>query len=380
VDLLERGLFAGRAQTAMSVFRSTIEELRPMVENDPLPVLLEAVLDRTGYKRMLEADKSPESETRLENLSELLNAAAEAAERGEGLAEFLDHAALVAQTDGIDEAAKVSLLTVHNAKGLEFPIVFLAGMEENLFPHSRSRDSESMLEEERRLCYVGMTRAEKRLTMSYARARRRFGGGPLEPAMRSRFLLELPPEIIDEKGGEQPAWGQGARSGSTGGAGWGRPSYGAGEIDLMTEQHEVRQAAAKNLYNGKTYNSVDNISEFFQNRGMSYREPQRGGGGAGSSVPPAAPPGVRPPQSPNAQQQYPPMAPKTVPGGVPKFGAVAGGRPKAAASGAYVQHPKYGRGQVLRREGDGDQAKLTVMFPGHGIKKLFEKFAGLQVD
>jgi DNA helicase II / ATP-dependent DNA helicase PcrA len=139
----------------------------------------------------------------------------------------------------------------------------------------------------------------------------------------------------------------------------------------MTEQHEVRQAATKNLYNGKTYNSVDNISEFFQNRGMSFKEPQRGGSGAGSSVPPP----------PDAQQQYPPMAPKTVPGGgAPKFGAVAGGRPKETASGAYVQHPKYGRGQVLRREGDGDQTKLTVMFPGHGIKKLFEKFAGLQVD
>jgi DNA helicase-2/ATP-dependent DNA helicase PcrA len=229
-----------------------------------------------------------------------------------------------------------------------------------------------MLEEERRLCYVGMTRAEKRLTMSYARARRRFGGGPLEPAMRSRFLLELPPEFIDDKGGQQPAWGEGSRG--TGGAGGGRPTYGAGEIDLMTEQHEVRQAAAKNLYNGKTYNSVDNISEFFQNRGMSYREPQRGGG------PDSAPP-PRPPVQPPTQQQYPPAAPRTIPSGTPpKFGAVAGGRPKAAASGAYVQHPKYGRGQVLRREGDGDQAKLTVMFPGHGIKKLFEKFAGLQVD
>ena len=98
-------------------------------------------------------------------------------ERGEGAADFLDHAALVADADALDEQAQVSLLTLHNAKGLEFPIVFLAGLEEGLFPHSRSLDSPALMEEERRLCYVGMTRAEKRLFLSWARSRRRFGGG-----------------------------------------------------------------------------------------------------------------------------------------------------------------------------------------------------------
>ncbi len=105
-----------------------------------------------------------------------MNAATEAAERGETAADFLDHAALVSDADAVDEKAAVSLLTVHNAKGLEFTNIFLAGLEEGIFPHSRSLNSEAAMEEERRLCYVGMTRAEKRLYLTWARYRRRFGG------------------------------------------------------------------------------------------------------------------------------------------------------------------------------------------------------------
>ena len=100
-------------------------------------------LERTGYRKMLEADNTPEAESRIGNLEELLNAAAEAAERGEGVTEFLDHAALVSDADTVDERAQVSLLTMHNAKGLEFPVVFIAGLEEGLFPHSRSLESRS---------------------------------------------------------------------------------------------------------------------------------------------------------------------------------------------------------------------------------------------
>jgi DNA helicase-2/ATP-dependent DNA helicase PcrA len=252
----------------------------------------------------------------------------------------------VSESDKLDATARVSLLTVHNAKGLEFPIVFLAGLEEGLFPHTRSKDSEAMLEEERRLCYVGMTRAEKKLTMSWARARRRFGGGPLEPAIRSRFLLELPQELLLNKGASVSGQGVGGYGSSGYGSGGFRGTPGRGEVDLFSERHEVRSTAERNQYTGKTYNSLENISQFFEARGL------------------------KPPSAPAA----PPAGNKVVP--------MPAARParKSLSPGSHVDHPKYGRGQILRREGEGDDAKVTVMFPGHGLKKLIAKYAGLKTD
>src|SRR5204863_3103987 len=115
----------------------------------------------------------------------------EAHERGESVGDFLDHAALVADADSFDEQAPVTLMTMHNAKGLEFPLVFLSGMELGLFPHSRSQDSEAALEEERRLCYVGMTRARKRLILTWAQYRRRCGGGEQERSTPSLGVNEV---------------------------------------------------------------------------------------------------------------------------------------------------------------------------------------------
>ena len=118
-------------------------ELAGQVDTRPIADTLRDVLERTGYRKMLEEEGTEESRSALANLDELLNAAADAGERGETLRDFLDHAALVSDADSTDERAPVSLLTMHNAKGLEFPVVFIAGLEEGLFPHSRSLDSES---------------------------------------------------------------------------------------------------------------------------------------------------------------------------------------------------------------------------------------------
>jgi len=346
-DMLEGNLLPLRAATAVKAFHSMIEELRASAATAAVHQLIRELLERTGYKKMLEEDRSPGAESRLENLNELLNAAAEASERGEALADFLDHAALISDADQVDLDAKVSLLTVHNAKGLEFPAVFLAGMEEGLFPHSRSVDSEAMLEEERRLCYVGMTRAEKRLFLTHSQARRRYGGGPLEPASPSRFLLEIPEELCEPKGthGMQAA-------------GFEAP----GEIDLFAERSYVRESARQTAsqirqsreqrqsYPGKTYNSVENIAEFFRERGISPK---------GTS------------EKPTPVVSIPKSAAK------PVFGASI---KKKKVEGATVNHAKYGRGTVVRKEGDGDDAKLSVLFPGHGIVKLVAKYAGIKIE
>jgi DNA helicase-2/ATP-dependent DNA helicase PcrA len=320
--ILDEQHLSTRSQSSLVVFRNVVQELSLVASSSPLPEVIRFVLERTGYRAMLQQEKTPEAETRLENLDELINAAAEANERGETLTDFLDHAALVAESDAFDEAAPVTLMTLHNAKGLEFPVVFLSGLELGLFPHSRSMNNEDALEEERRLCYVGMTRARKRLILSWAKFRRRFGGGEQERSTPSWFLSEIPPDLINDLS----------------------PRDEPGEVNLYAERHDVRQSARRNTFTGKTYNSVENISQFFQQRGMPFNPPM-------------------PPRNPL------PPAPQPKPAAPPR---------KVARTGMTVEHPKYGTGTVVRREGDGEDAKITVNFPRYGLKKLVEKYAGLK--
>ena len=172
-----------------------------------LPELIRFLIDRTGYIKALETEGSPEAFSRIENLKELANAAHDAEARGETLAEFLDHAALASDTDQFDPDARVTLMTLHAAKGLEFPLVFLAGLEEGLFPHSRTLNNPDELEEERRLCYVGMTRAMNSLILTRAHYRRRYGNDAPEMSIPSRFLEEVPSQLIENLGGRPAsAW------------------------------------------------------------------------------------------------------------------------------------------------------------------------------
>jgi DNA helicase-2/ATP-dependent DNA helicase PcrA len=325
--LIDEGQLSARSQSSLAAFRSLIQELSLVASSSPLPDAIRFVLDRTGYRKMLKREQTPEWQTRLENLDELINAAAEAAESGKTISDFLDEAALVSDADAFEETAPVHLMTLHNAKGLEFPVVFLTGMEMGLFPHSRSMDSEAALEEERRLCYVGMTRARQRLILTWAKYRRRFGGGEQARSTPSWFLSEVPAHLIVDLGSRDEP----------------------GEVDLTAERDEAQRLARRNTFTGKTYNSLDNISEFFGARGLPFNRP-----------------GAPPPR--------PPVPPKPV--YAAPAPASAGARKTRA--GMTVEHPKYGQGTVVRREGDGEDAKITVNFPRYGLKKLVEKYAGLQ--
>ncbi|MCC7157666.1 MAG: UvrD-helicase domain-containing protein [Bryobacterales bacterium] len=329
---VDEDLLGARAGAALQAFRRMVDEVRQESESAPPDTALRLVLDRSGYRKMLSEDPTPEAESRMGNLEELLTAAAEAGERGEDMTAFLDHAALVSDADQVDEQAQTLLLTMHNAKGLEFPVVFIAGLEEGLFPHSRSLSSEAQMEEERRLCYVAMTRAKKQLFLTSAKYRRKYGGGPPEPCIPSRFLREVPAKLTEDLSPVRRTREQ---------------------VDLFSEQHEVRQSAQRNTYTGKTYNSLEHISQFFAERGKA--------------VPVEAPRKEAPGPVAN-----PPAARPVPPGSQRKKGGL---RP-----GATVIHEKYGRGTVLRIEGDGEEAKLTVSFPGVGLKKLFAKYAGLKIE
>lgn len=285
-DLLGRGIRA-KVQAFYDLLVSLMAETPQMSVAD----IIREVLTRTGYSAQLEAERTVEAQSRLENLSEMVNAAGEFDDANDDatLFTFLEHTALMSDQDSLDDASgTVVLMTLHASKGLEFPVVFIAGMENGLFPHSRSFDEPGQMEEERRLCYVGITRAEARLFLTSAARRRVYGVEQQHPP--SLFLADIPPACIH---------------------------------DFST--HAALSAA---------------------------RQPWQ-----------AAAPKSPPPTRPAAAAATPRVV-------VPTAGAYT--------VGSHVFHQHFGRGVVQKREGEGDQLKLTVGFREHGVKKILAKFAPMQ--
>ena len=327
--------------------KSPVEGFRAPGDAANTAEILKFLIDRTGYIKILEEEDSPEAYSRVENIRELVNAAMDSMDRGETLDQFLDHAALVSDADAYDERAQITLMTLHAAKGLEFPLVFLCGLEEGLFPHSRTFLNPDDIEEERRLCYVGMTRAMDQLIITRAVYRRRYGTDMPEASVPSRFLEEIPAELMEELGTARSRVGRsfvsdkgsyaGARRGNygtgsyggTGRTGTSHPHYAYEDEDQSASWKEAQPQTK-----APRYNSIDNIAEFFASRGKKFSVPK---------VPIEEPKGKR------------------------------GFRP-----GQKVRHPKYGEGTVYQREGDGEEAKITVQFPRFGLKKLVEKYAQLE--
>ena len=202
--VIAEGTVGARAAGALGIFLDLIDELASGFLDVALHERIESAVERSGLFDYYRQEKVDRAQTRIENLQELVIAAEQFAVDGEvrdtqdPLTAFLSHAALEAgEEQAADGEDLVSLMTLHSAKGLEFPVVFICGVEEGLFPHSRSSDDPGTLEEERRLCYVGMTRAKRKLCMSYAESRRLYGGSD-RYSTPSRFLRELPPERIEE--------------------------------------------------------------------------------------------------------------------------------------------------------------------------------------
>lgn len=294
---------SSRSQASLMAFLDLVQRCQEKVSELTLPELVKYVLSESRYVQALQEERSAEAEGRLLNLEELVSAAAEAHARGQSLREFLDTTSLRSDTDDLREKSQVTLLTMHSAKGLEFPVVFIAGLEEGLFPHSRSLDDQELLEEERRLCYVAVTRAQQQLYLTLARRRRLYGEET--EAQPSQFLGDIPTEMLEDTTAEM---------------GWNSLS--------ATVSNGSSAPSRKNTSNvsGQTFNSVESVRAYLNKKKAS--DPPRSSG--------------------------------------------------AFRPGAHVRHPKYGLGVVVRSEGQGDNAKVIVHFPGFGQKTLVETYSGLE--
>jgi DNA helicase-2/ATP-dependent DNA helicase PcrA len=270
---LEAGVFNRRAAASLRAFRELIETLTDTARHEPVSTALARVLDLSGYLQDLREERSEEAEGRIENLAELVSAAREfeAREAEPLLGAFVDRLSLLSDVDEEegDADARVFLMTLHSAKGLEFPAVIITGLEEGLFPHARSTDEEAELEEERRLCYVGMTRAQSRLLLSGAARRRVFG--EYRPTDPSRFVDEVPPALLVrlESPGSTPfqqrLGGYGGRAGLSRGSTASRP-HGR-RASRQDEVHEPSYA----------YESEDQSAPLLR-PGMRVRHPRFGVG------------------------------------------------------------------------------------------------------
>lgn len=258
-------------------------------------------------------------------------------------------------------------MTAHSAKGLEFPLVFIVGLEDGLFPHSRSATDPAELEEERRLCYVAMTRAEKFLYVTHAMKRRVYGEElASEP---SQFLNEMPLELMEDLSIGK-SWLSFARGSSA-------IPVRTGSVSDRVDRGGPRKETTN--YAGKTYDSVDSIAEFFKQRATQLGNtrgsfPSKGKeerkswnrGRPARNEREARTSGASILETPNSKPETKSSTPDS------------GLQTPDFSPGSYVKHAKYGRGLVLRREGVGDSLKLTVTFPGYGQKKLIQKYAGLE--
>ena len=289
---------SAKVKLALEEFAAMVFTFMGQLGTRPIHEIVEDVIETSGYAAALEEEKKEDNRDRLENLREFISVAQNfddgAAEGENGLADFLAQIALISDVDQTEQSdGTVTLMTFHAAKGLEFPAVFMAGMEEGLFPHSRTLLDDTEIEEERRTCYVGITRAERRLYLTYARQRTIYGR--TEMSRPSRFLAEIPEELVEHKEAD-----------FFGGTDLRAPSNIWSERSTRTERKR-------------------------------YMPPPQHTAADGSVI-----------------------------------------RPDASAAfqaGDAVRHSKWGDGRIVAISGSGEDAELSIAFPGEGIKKFVQKYA-----
>jgi DNA helicase-2/ATP-dependent DNA helicase PcrA len=309
-------------KTKAASFTEAIDSFVTDAATERLSELTLRLIEDSGYMMMLQDEGTDEAAERVDNLFELVSAIKdyERANPDAALSDFLDHVALISDVDSfVTDAERLTLMTLHSAKGLEFKNVFMAGMEEGLFPHSRSADSPDELEEERRLCYVGMTRAKERLHLLSARQRSVYGETSYR--LRSRFIDEIAPDFIEHHNEEKHVY--------------------ASRIDR-----------GNGVYVDRSEYAAENS---FANSSDTYTAPSDKGDAAGTG----------------SDVYYTSDESQLDPTG--------GGATLAWRTGMRVTHPAFGPGVIRAREGSGDETKLTVSFRNGVTKKLIVKYANLML-
>jgi len=310
-----------RTSRALRRFLDLMDQWAGLQQTATLAQLLETILKDTRYAESLQKQEaSAEAENRLANIEELIRAASESESRGETVSEFLDRASLASELDQLDPEAHVALMTLHSAKGLEFDAVFLAGMEEGLFPHSQSMNSNADLEEERRLCYVGITRAKRKLFVTWTPFRKKYGPDAGFPAQISRFLREIPQDLLE---GMEDTDSFDRRI---------RPANRFFEAE--EKYHPVRESPFEHARpREEPFPQPKSIAEL-----KAYIERKQRSGETG---------------------------------GESKAGFIF-------KAGMRVRHEQFGDGIILSRERSGNDIKLIITFSRAGRKALIEKYAKLK--
>ena len=336
--LLEQEIAPAACRRVRQFFDQATRWRLRAAEGLPVPELLMAIIRDIGYDGYLQADDPDSAGSRGENVAELINAAGSFHESSGGgtLDQFLEQVALVSDPDTIkDEEGVVRLMTIHTAKGLEFPVVVLAGCEDDILPHINSHDEDHTLEEERRLFYVALTRAEKRVYLLHAARRRRFG--TWQESLPSRFLPEVPDELVTRRRLDRPAEGAVARSlfGDTGG--WRRPAAGSRSSGPARSTWTPTSGTARRQGAGRGRGESSSRGVRPEEWGSSNRSKSVGGSGWESDV--------------NQTVPY--------------------------YQGQTVSHGIFGTGTVARVEGSGDDMMVTVDFHSAGRKHINPRFAPL---
>ena len=329
-----------RAKKSVEKFGELMMSLTMMAESMKLTELVQYVIDATGLESQYAKEDSDEARSRVENIREFVGAVQEFEDKADNptLTDYLENVALVSDLDAMTEdGGAVTMMTLHSAKGLEFPNVFMIGMEENLFPSMRSRDDPARMEEERRLCYVGITRARERLYLSHASRRMLYN--QMQFNDRSRFIDDIPARLIEDvserRGGFATSRQDGWQSGQ-----WRQPAWSKGSS--FAQKPETASAWKPRPQSGvaQPQGQRQSFAAWSRGSGMGMNNAERVGGTTVA--------GVQRGMNPTAQ--------------VVPSAAREAEKPSLFAAGDHVMHRKFGRGAVVRVSGSGADARIMIRF------------------